>query len=210
MTMTVGVYLPWRYLALLAAALLVVSMVGTLLLPDSPRWLLLNNRRSEAKEALCTLRGVHVDIQPELVEMEQSVRASVSASFTLSHLRDRGYYKPALLSLLVTFIQQASGSNILLSYLQARSHGGARGAQPPWKNLSPPRLRCPFCRNYRCRGLSPPGILSAPPPANDTWLRRCLPGYHPETRRVERHYRADYFCGHLTIHCWPCVDLCDC
>ena len=27
--------------------------------------------------------------------------------------------------------------------------GGRGGAQPPWKNLSPPRLCCPFCRNYR-------------------------------------------------------------
>ena len=134
MTMTVGVYLPWRYLALLAAAVLVVSMVGTLLLPDSPRWLLLNNRRSEAKEALCTLRGVHVDIQPELVEMEQSVLASVSASFTLSHLRDRGYYKPALLSFLVTFIQQASGSSIFLSYLDIILRQGG------WKDTNVPTI----------------------------------------------------------------------
>ena len=47
---------------------------------------------------------------------------------------------------------------------------------PPMTNLSPPRLRCPFCRNYRPRywGLSPPGILSVP-------LEFCqlltIPGY---------------------------------
>ena len=60
---------------------------------------------------------------------------------------------------------------------QARSHGGGRGgggAQPPWKNLSPPRRPVPFAVTIGIEVYPPPpGILSAPPPANDTWLRRC-------------------------------------
>ena len=57
---------------------------------------------------------------------------------------------------------------------QARSYGGRGGAQPPWKNLSPP-LGCsvPFAVTIGIEVYPPPppGILSAPP-ANDTWLRR--------------------------------------
>ena len=51
------------------------------------------------------------------------------------------------------------------TYTQARSHGGARGGgSAPLEKFEPPMLRCPFCRNYRYWGLSPPpGILSAPP-----------------------------------------------
>ena len=52
--------------------------------------------------------------------------------------------------------------------------GGARGAQPPLEKFEPP-LGCP---PWHFIGIcievySPPGILSAPPPTNDTWLRRC-------------------------------------
>ena len=56
--------------------------------------------------------------------------------------------------------------------------GGGRGggAQPPWKNVSPPRLPVPFAVTIGIEVYPPPppGILSAPPPANDTWLRRWL------------------------------------
>ena len=50
---------------------------------------------------------------------------------------------------------------------------GGGGSAPPLERFEPPpRLRCPFCRNYRYWGLSPPpGILSAPPPL------LTIPGY---------------------------------
>ena len=67
--------------------------------------------------------------------------------------------------------------------------GGARGGglSPPGKIWAPPRLRCPFCRNYRYWGLSPPpGILSAPP-ANDTWLRRWSHGIQTIRHQPIRH-----------------------
>ena len=60
---------------------------------------------------------------------------------------------------------------------QARSHGGrGGGAQPPWKNVSPPPLGCavPFAVTIGIE-VYPPPWNSVSPPANDTWLRRCPP-----------------------------------
>ena len=137
LSMTVGLFIPWRYLALVAAAFPAISMVGTLLLPESPRWLLLRNRRSEAREALRTFRGVHVDIQREFVEMEQSALAAISSPLTLTHLREGRYYKPALLSFLVAFIQQASGASVFLSYLELiLNHGGWKDTDAPTISVS--------------------------------------------------------------------------
>ena len=65
-----------------------------------------------------------------------------------------------------------------LGYIQARSHGGRGGAEPPLEKFEPPpsRPRLPALTFYRYWywGLFPPGILSAPPPTNDTWLRRWV------------------------------------
>ena len=66
--------------------------------------------------------------------------------------------------------------NIIGTIARPVATGGRGGAQPPLEKYEPPpRLRCPFCRNYIASiGIEvypPPGILSAPP-ANDTWLRR--------------------------------------
>ena len=56
----------------------------------------------------------------------------------------------------------------------ATGGGGARGAQPPPLEKFEPPLGCavPFAVTIGIEVYPPPGILSAPPPANDTWLRR--------------------------------------
>ena len=58
----------------------------------------------------------------------------------------------------------------MASDAQARSHG-----KTPLEKFEPPPLGCavPFAVTIGIEVYLPPGILSAPPPANDTWLRRC-------------------------------------
>ena len=65
----------------------------------------------------------------------------------------------------------------MASDAQARSHGGGGegGLSPPPLEKFEPPLGCavPFTVTIGIEVYLPPGILSAPPPANDTWLRRC-------------------------------------
>ena len=63
-------------------------------------------------------------------------------------------------------------------YSQARSHEGG-SAPPPGKIWAPPpRLRCPFCRNYRYWGLSPLEFCQ-PPPLLTIYLATALPTRSP-------------------------------
>ena len=79
--------------------------------------------------------------------------------------RDLGYFFPER----ANFCHQNAVNPSVLPYWPVAT-GGEGSAPPPWKNLSPPP-RLPALTFYRYWGLSPPpGILSAPPPAN-------IPGY---------------------------------
>ena len=53
---------------------------------------------------------------------------------------------------------------------QARSHGGGGGAQPPWTNLSPPRLPVPFAVTIGIEVYPPPPEFCQP-------LLLTIPGY---------------------------------
>ena len=69
----VGVSLNWRWLALVGGippALLVILMYT---MPETPRWSLGNNRRSEALKSLLWLRGPEVDIEDECFTIEANL-----------------------------------------------------------------------------------------------------------------------------------------
>ena len=88
-----------------------------------------------------------------------------------------------------------------LTQWQARSHGGARGAEPPLERFEPPpsRPRLPALTFYRYRywGLFPPWN-SVSPPTNDTWLRRCPVDQNGPS------YREVCMCSSLTwAYCIP-------
>ena len=68
----VGVFVHWRWLALIGAippALLTVLMFS---MPETPRWSLRKNRRSEALSALKWLRGPEADIEEEFFAIEET------------------------------------------------------------------------------------------------------------------------------------------
>lgn len=69
----VGVLCHWRWLALIGAippALLLILMFS---MPETPRWSLGKNRRSEALKSLLWLRGPDVDIEEECFTIEATL-----------------------------------------------------------------------------------------------------------------------------------------
>ena len=68
-----GVVCKWRWLALVGAippALLLILMYT---MPETPRWLLGKNRRSEGLKALLWFRGPDVDIEEECFTIESTL-----------------------------------------------------------------------------------------------------------------------------------------
>ena len=71
-----GVLYTWRWLAFVGAipsALLLILMFS---MPETPRWFLAKNRRSEALSALLWLRGPDADIEEECVAIEATLGKS--------------------------------------------------------------------------------------------------------------------------------------
>ena len=56
-TYAVGAVIPWHYLSYFCATFPFALIFLMLLLPRSPTWLLMNNKREEAKRALAWFRG---------------------------------------------------------------------------------------------------------------------------------------------------------
>ena len=68
-----GVLCKWRWLALIGAippALLLILMFS---MPETPRWSLGKNRRSEALKSLLWFRGPDVDIEDECYTIEATL-----------------------------------------------------------------------------------------------------------------------------------------
>jgi len=73
-----GTYLNWRQSALLVAVAPSMLFLGTLFIPETPSYLVLNGRDDEAASSLQWLRGGQVDIQHELQVIPQLSRETLS------------------------------------------------------------------------------------------------------------------------------------
>lgn len=90
-----GVLCKWRWLAFIGAvspALLVILMFS---MPETPRWSLGKNRRSEALKVLLWLRGPDVDIEEECFAIEETLgKANFPCFFTnTSLIQEKGFFQ---------------------------------------------------------------------------------------------------------------------
>ena len=80
-----GVLCKWRWLAFIGAispALLVILMFS---MPETPRWSLGKNRRSEALRALLWLRGPEADIEEECFAIEATLGKAIFYHCSQTH-----------------------------------------------------------------------------------------------------------------------------
>lgn len=87
-----GTYLNWRQSALLVAIAPSMLFLGTLFIPETPSYLVLNGKDDEAANSLQWLRGDHVDIRHELqvihkaiVQEYSSLNIALSSDHPLLH-----------------------------------------------------------------------------------------------------------------------------
>ncbi|CAI9550343.1 unnamed protein product [Staurois parvus] len=108
---------PWRWLAI-AGELPVIAMLLLLcFMPDSPRFLISKGKPERALKALEWFRGSNTAYRDEFKRIEDSI-LNKNSSITCRELSEPHYYKPILIAVLMRFLQQMSGINPILTYLE--------------------------------------------------------------------------------------------
>ncbi|XP_075210275.1 facilitated trehalose transporter Tret1-like [Lycorma delicatula] len=74
----IGALTDWRTTCAISAAFAVAAIIALTLIPESPVWLLIKNRTSEAEKSLCRLRGwVHPSkVREEFLSLQEYAKSS--------------------------------------------------------------------------------------------------------------------------------------
>lgn len=123
-----GTFLYWRTVALLSATIF-PCLIFTILsfIPESPTWLLTQNRKREAEEAFHWLRGTSPDATGELeglikkyeINKKEEDASNVEHDFLTKlkiNMSKPEFYKPLGIILLCFFVMQFSGVNSVAFY----------------------------------------------------------------------------------------------
>jgi predicted MFS family arabinose efflux permease len=109
----------WRSIFWVSLPPGVLFVIGSLMVTESPRWLLRSGRREAALAALLRSRSAE-QAQLELAEMEQAADAEKAPSSTGSKVKEsllrRKYVIPFLLACVILACNQATGINSIIGY----------------------------------------------------------------------------------------------
>ncbi|XP_069871103.1 solute carrier family 2, facilitated glucose transporter member 6 isoform X1 [Dipodomys merriami] len=114
---TLGLWLPWRWLAVAGEGPVLIMILILSFMPNSPRFLLSRGRDEEALQALTWLRASGPDVHWEFEQIQDNVQRQ-SSRVSWAEVRDPRMYRPILIALLMRFLQQLMGITPILVYLQ--------------------------------------------------------------------------------------------
>lgn len=104
----------WRMMLGVLVAPSIIMFIAIYFLPESPRWLLMKGRKSEANNVLSTVRNTEAEILSEMDEIEATLEAKQDG-FKL-FTGNRNYRKVIFLGVGLQIIQQLTGINIVMYY----------------------------------------------------------------------------------------------
>ncbi|OHB65282.1 MAG: hypothetical protein A2Y77_14925 [Planctomycetes bacterium RBG_13_62_9] len=102
----------WRWMFGIEAAPAAVFLLASLLIPESPRWLVKRGNRAQAEMVLA--RFGHEAPLREVDEIEQSLKSERSGGY--QSLLQRKYLKPLLLAGMIAAFNQLDGINAVIYY----------------------------------------------------------------------------------------------
>jgi sugar porter (SP) family MFS transporter len=102
----------WRWMLGVAAIPALVFFIGLFFIPESPRWLISNQRREEGRAVLSRIYGPEqADAQVELVE-----QAAAGEAGTWKEVFSKAMRRPLLVALGLAVVCQITGINTVLYY----------------------------------------------------------------------------------------------
>ncbi|CAD5313179.1 unnamed protein product [Arabidopsis thaliana] len=112
-----GLFVPWRILAVLGVLPCTLLIPGLFFIPESPRWLAKMGLTDDFETSLQVLRGFETDITVEVNEIKRSVASSSKRSAVrFVDLKRRRYYFPLMVGIGLLALQQLGGINGVLFY----------------------------------------------------------------------------------------------
>ncbi|XP_023537167.1 sugar transporter ERD6-like 6 [Cucurbita pepo subsp. pepo] len=112
-----GLFVPWRILAVLGVLPCTILIPGLFFIPESPRWLAKMGMTEEFETSLQVLRGFDTDITVEVNEIKRSVAsANRKRTIRFADLKQRRYWLPLSIGIGLLILQQLSGINGVLFY----------------------------------------------------------------------------------------------
>lgn len=112
-----GLFVPWRILAVLGMLPCIILIPGLFFIPESPRWLAKMGMMEDFEVSLQVLRGFETDISLEVNEIKRSVASSSKrTTIRFAELRQRRYWFPLMIGNGLLILQQLSGINGVLFY----------------------------------------------------------------------------------------------
>lgn len=124
----IGTYVYWKSMALIGATVFpIISCIILSLVPETPSWLMMQNRVKDAEKAFRWLRGYSAEAQSELdgltrkhelnrKEEDASNIANESMAKLKINMEKPEFYKPLMYTLLCFFVMQFSGVNSVAFY----------------------------------------------------------------------------------------------
>ncbi|XP_075435104.1 solute carrier family 2, facilitated glucose transporter member 8 isoform X1 [Ascaphus truei] len=110
-----GMILEWRWLAVLCCVPPLIMLIFMCFMPETPRYLINKDRRSEALAALRFLRGPEADHEWEYRQIEMS-GDDQNTSLKVAEFKNPSIYKPFLVGVFLMFFQQWTGINAIMFY----------------------------------------------------------------------------------------------
>ena len=104
----------WRWMLGVIAIPGALFLIGLLMLPDSPRWLMMRDRKGEAVGVLQRLRGDPGIVAREIADIEQQL-ATPQQGWHL-FLENRNFRRSVALGVALQLVQQFTGMNVVMYY----------------------------------------------------------------------------------------------
>lgn len=127
-----NVEMGWRWMFWAAAFPAVVFLILAALIPESPRWLVMNDRREKARKILSRIGGEEY-AKKELVAMAEMSDREEESGFTL--LFSKPYRLVLVIGVVVAVFQQWCGTNVIFNYAQEIFHSAGYDVDNTFINI---------------------------------------------------------------------------